>query len=191
MNLDKKVFDMLCDYHSDEIQNVALPGGTTSKFLFNAIEMSIKKKMNYRFLMTDERQVNTDSNQSNIGNYIRNVENFANSGFYNILSEKDKKIVERDQVDLAFLGFGLDGHFASIFSMDDFNNVSRNIIHTFNKEKQKRVSLSVKCLKKTKKTFIVYADYKKKEILKDDKRLLLINLFIKSMEKNIEVINYG
>ena len=45
MNLDKKVFDMLCDYHSDEIQNVALPGGTTSKFLFNAIEMSIKKKM--------------------------------------------------------------------------------------------------------------------------------------------------
>lgn len=186
--LTRKVFEIFLDNHSGDRQLIALPGGTTAAYLYPAITRSISEGLNYCFLMTDERDVPVGSEHSNYGNYFRGVVGFDSSVSFDIKQKDTRILLMGSKVDYIFVGFGLDGHFASIFNQDNYFDCSSPLICTNKEENGRRLSLSVGFMSQAKKIFVVYSGRRKREILKENNNKYLVNRLINDMKDKIEII---
>ena len=151
------------------------------------------KKINWRkidFFIGDERFVKESSKNSNIGmckKYLLNKIKISKNQIYNISTQKltiSQSVVEYEnkiknyfsnkkvEFDLVLLGIGNDGHIASLFKNNIKKKNNKNV--KFVKRKDFfRISLTLKCINKSKNIFL-WAPGEKKSIIKKiltDKKL--------------------
>ena len=130
---------------------------------FNEFENS----RNITYILIDERDVGEESHFSNTGELKRKLKNYKK-----IFSTKD--IWRQDwssiHIDILILGFGEDGHIASIFpGFRDCDLEKRKVVFKTNKPFGSpymiRFSVSMSELLKTKKIFVTIGSAKKESVL--------------------------
>lgn len=189
--LSCKVFSFLKENQSSSLQLVALPGGSTAVFLYPAVRSAIEQKLNYRFLMTDERCVPIAHNRSNYGAYLRNIKSFGDGVSINILSDSIEPELYTLQIGYIFLGFGLDGHFASIFNDSDYGAKNSLILDTLSPEGEHRKSISLNYMRKAKKVFVVFDGEKKKNVLLEGDPHYMVNRLISDPFLRVGILSNG
>ena len=121
--------------------------------------------------MSDERIVDTEDPNSNEGEFIR----FSNISRDNLLSLHDKRITQKlkniSSYDIAIVGMGEDGHFASIFPdcKNTFKALNSKInLVEFEDEHLNfsRISLSLNEILKSKKIILIASSKTKQSVLK-------------------------
>ncbi len=200
MNLINRKFETIEDLNSkifEEIQSVIevnkrshfiLSGGNSPRHLFKIISQNKKNFKEATFLMSDERIVNRDDQNSNEGEFIR----LSNIPKDNLISLHDKWITNKLKniisYEIAILGMGEDGHFASIFP--DCTNTSKalnsqNNIVLFEDEHLNfsRITLSLNEILKSKKIILIASSKIKQSVLKQQNGLPIHDLFKRSSKK--------
>jgi 6-phosphogluconolactonase/glucosamine-6-phosphate isomerase/deaminase len=116
--------------------NLAISGGKTPFEMFKIWKN--EKILNYRktkIWQVDERYIGQDSNLSNAGETLRlfNDKKFAELfqtvdttlSYEDCVNEYDYRLMglmkDGEEINIAFLGFGTDGHFGSVFHGDDMD----------------------------------------------------------------------
>lgn len=120
---DKKIAKYISDISKKNNINILVSGGTS---LFGVLKILSKTNSQYNFFLSDERNVNQYSSESNLNNY--RLLKYPNMNFLGFLSSKNfkKSIKDYDNTllnikfDLAVLGVGTDGHVASIFPNESY-----------------------------------------------------------------------
>jgi 6-phosphogluconolactonase/glucosamine-6-phosphate isomerase/deaminase len=114
----------------------------------------------------DERLVPEDSEDSNLGTFLRNLNKSRPPNLIQVVNKngelvKDYKITLSEIISnpnnkcFAITGFGTDGHFWSLFSKEDCEN-SSIVLNSYNKNhKHKRVTLGIEALKFIETNFII------------------------------------
>lgn len=173
---------------------LCLSGGTS---ILKTLELLSTKRIPWEKVMiyqTDERIVPLDNEDSNyywikklIGNKDATLKPFYNGRseqesmkFYDqYLKEKCNEI--DCPFDLLLLGFGEDGHIASLFPIRDDINLEDKIIYVEEKQNgYQRLSLGLSQLKNSTRTFIISYRARKHRILKENLDLNLpIHQFLK------------
>ena len=153
--------------------NVCLSGGRTPLKILKKISSYNLDWKNINFFMTDERLVDTSSEFSNYYNLEKSlslVQNLNLFRFYNndnvdeSLFDYEKKLstlltyFPKKSFDFLLLGFGNDGHIASIINENDIkeSNLSKFVFklnHTYGNFE--RISLAMSVLCKSSKTFLL------------------------------------
>lgn len=168
--------------------NFVLSGGNSPRYLFKMISQNKKYFKEATFLMSDERIVNIDDLNSNEGEFIR----LSNISRDNLISLHDegiaKKLKNFTNYDIAILGMGEDGHFASIFP--NCSNTSKalnshNSIVIFQDEHLNfsRITLSLNEILKAKKIILIASSKNKQSILKHESGLPIHYLLKRSSNK--------
>ena len=200
MNLINKKFETIEDLNSkifEEILSVIevnkrsrfiLSGGNSPRHLFKIISQNKKNFNEATFLMSDERIVNIDDQNSNEGEFIR----LSNIPKDNLISLHDKWITKKLKniisYEIAVLGMGEDGHFASIFP-DCINTSkalnSQNNIILFEDEHLNfsRITLSLNEILKSKKIILIASSKNKQYVLEQQNGLPIHDLLKKSSKK--------
>ena len=200
MNLINRKFETIEDLNSkifEEIQSVIevnkrshfiLSGGNSPRYLFKIISQNKKNFKEATFLMSDERIVNIDDQNSNEGEFIR----LSNIPKDNLISLHDKWITKKLKniisYEIAILGMGEDGHFASIFP--DCTNTSKalnsqNNIVLFEDEHLNfsRITLSLNEILKSKKIILIASSKIKQSVLKQQNGLPIHDLLKRSSNR--------
>ena len=179
-----------------------LSGGTSPRTLFKMINKDLKNNSDwgqYYFLMSDERQVPINHQDSNLGTFIRlsgipesqtvdiNSMHRSESKFREIIPFD--KIFEKDLIiKNAIIGMGEDGHFASIFPNDNdslkaikgsdrsYMCENKNITHS-------RITLSLKMIAKSEKIFLLVTSAKKLAVINKKDGLPIHDLLDKLKDK--------
>lgn len=183
MNLINKKFKTIEDLNSkifEEILSIIevndrslfiLSGGNSPRHLFKIISQNKKNFKEATFLMSDERIVDIEDSNSNEGEFIR----FSTISRDNLISLHDRAITQKlkniSSYDIAILGMGEDGHFASIFP--DCKNTSK-ALNSYNNLIEfddahlnfSRKSLSLNEILKSKKIILIASSKTKQSILK-------------------------
>ncbi len=200
MNLINKKFETIEDLNSkifEEILSVIevnkrsrfiLSGGNSPRHLFKIISQNKKNFKEATFLMSDERIVNIDDQNSNEGEFIR----LSNIPKDNLISLHDKWITKKLKniisYEIAILGMGEDGHFASIFP-DCINTSkalnSQNNIILFEDEHLNfsRITLSLNEILKSKKIILIASSKNKQYVLEQQNGLPIHDLLKKSSKR--------
>jgi len=164
---------------------ICLSGGSSPQNTL--IQLSKSDKIDWSkviFFLTDERVTALNSNQSNYGN-LKSI--FKNTPviiepFYNGVN-LNKSIIsyqrhikkyllnEDDHFDLLILGFGEDGHIASLFPEDKKSPQRQEDVFYVNKivNGYDRLSLSMKRLKKSKQTIMISYGETKYDLIENRK----------------------
>lgn len=180
-------------------KNICLCGGSTPIFLYQSL---FRKKLNWdqvEIVLTDERLVNEGHIKSNKKMLIDifskcQISHRPNILFLNNTGTKTKyHIIKRTPFDFTILGMGDDGHTASIFNNKLISNNYQSKEYAFvckkKNESYKRISLSEKTLKKSKRTFLLIRGNSKLKLINHalanpDSSNYPINAFLKN---NIEI----
>ena len=183
MNLINKKFKKIEDLNSNIFEEILslmevnksphliLSGGNSPIYLFKMISQNKKYFKGAIFLMSDERIVDTEDPNSNEGEFIR----FSNISRDNLLSLHDKRITQKlkniSSYDIAIVGMGEDGHFASIFPdcKNTFKALNSKInLVEFEDEHLNfsRISLSLNEILKSKKIILIASSKTKQSVLK-------------------------
>ena len=205
MNLINKEFKTLQDLNSEifnEILSVLnrqkkgrfiLSGGNSPKYLFKSISKNKKYFKESTFLMSDERIIDIEDPESNEGEFLR----LSDISSENLISLRDIEIMRKlndiDYYDIAVLGMGEDGHFASIFPNCLNTNVAinsqSNIISFEDRHLDfPRISLSLNEILKSKKIILIASSKSKQSILRNKKNLPIHYLLQKSSQ-NLSIFN--
>jgi 6-phosphogluconolactonase len=160
------------------------PGGTTPILFFNKIANNIKDWKSTTLILSDERMVDKDNSLSNayhlnknLINQINNLklpkfltfEEFMNPDFNKINKSFDHELSNINKPTFTLLGFGKDGHIASLFpnnfnlnkNKDDQYEVIKNDFDNFY-----RVSLTLNYLTQSKNIGFIISGKEKSESLK-------------------------
>tara|TARA_B100000989_G_scaffold20176_1_gene13281 strand:+ start:1172 stop:1855 length:684 start_codon:yes stop_codon:yes gene_type:complete len=160
---------------------ICISGGTSPLIVLKHL---FKKELDWNriyFFLTDERIVKNNSIHSNfkkITNCINNKKiNLFQLYNYNLSVKKniinyqnhiDNFIFKKNKaaIDLLILGFGKDGHIASIFPDQDSLVCSKSLIlNNQNINSFKRISMNMKILKSSDRTFILSYGRKKFDLI--------------------------
>ncbi len=160
-----------------------LTGGKSPIYLYK--ELAKNKNLPWRkidFFIGDERYVNKNSKHSNIKmckKYLLNKIKISNKQIYAITTNQnsikndtlnyEKKIKnyflnKKVIFDLILLGIGNDGHIASLFKKNIIEKNTKNVSYVKRKDLS-RITLTLKCLNKSKSIFL-WAPSKKTKIVK-------------------------
>ena len=188
-DLNKKIFEeLLAVLKTDCSPCFILSGGNSPRPLFRRISQHKEYFKKTIFLMSDERIVETEDSESNEGEFLR-LSNIAKDNFISLHSKEIiQKLNDISSYDLAVLGMGDDGHFASIFpdclNTSEAINSQNNII-SFKDEHLdfERISLSLNEILKAKKIILIASSKNKQTILSDNKGLPVHHLLNKSSNK--------
>lgn len=182
--------------------NICVSGGSSPleilKLLSNAIDFDDR----ICIFFTDERIVDNTSINSNYNNLILSLgltnnkikSMFDNKCFVSSMNDYEshikKNLCKKDKavIDILILGFGKDGHIASIFDKEnqiEYENEylfsSKNSINGF-----KRISLKMDLLKTAKHTFLISYGQDKYNLLKNNNdQKLVINRYLNG-QKNVK-----
>lgn len=115
--LDNFLFDKVADLaKSNNFHSIILSGGSSPVSLYKKLGDSSLSFSNLQFVLSDDRRVPIDNPLSNEGMLNKTLGIARN---FNLLSLHSNDIEQRlnsiHVYELAILGMGLDGHFASIF----------------------------------------------------------------------------
>jgi 6-phosphogluconolactonase len=115
--LDNFLFDKVADLaKSNNFHSIILSGGSSPVSLYKKLGDSSLAFSNLQFVLSDDRRVPIDNPLSNEGMLNKTLGVAEN---FNLLSLHSNDIEQRlnsiHVYELAILGMGLDGHFASIF----------------------------------------------------------------------------
>ena len=115
--LDNFLFDKVADLaKSSNFHSIILSGGSSPVSLYKKLGNSSLAFSNLQFVLSDDRRVPIDNPLSNEGMLNKTLGVAEN---FNLLSLHSNDIEQRlnsiHVYELAILGMGLDGHFASIF----------------------------------------------------------------------------
>tara|TARA_B000000441_G_C21633830_1_gene285035 strand:+ start:116 stop:766 length:651 start_codon:yes stop_codon:yes gene_type:complete len=102
---------------------IMLSGGNTPRPIYEKFDALGKQSNECSFVSSDERLVPVNNKLSNEGMLRKYLKNYDNSQILSLHDKEIKKTLREIPVyDIALLGMGLDGHFASIFpEMDNLN----------------------------------------------------------------------
>ena len=137
------LFEFVC---SNLAGNVAISGGKSPIELYKHLNTNLTNKTS--FWLVDERIVKRESPDSNWGNISEAMPNFALNEFETL----------PDFLDICCLGFGDDGHFASIFEgFDDWKSNKKFLYTTASPtySVQKRISLSPNYIKSSEQIWVL------------------------------------
>ena len=188
-DLNSNIFEeILSVMEVNKSSNLILSGGNSPRYLFKMISQNKKYFKEATFLMSDERIVNIDDLNSNEGEFIR----LSDISRDNLISLHDEGIAQKlknfTNYDIAILGMGEDGHFASIFP--NCSNTSKalnshNNIVFFQDEHLNfsRVTLSLNEILKAKKIILIASSKNKQSILKHESGLPIHYLLERSSNK--------
>jgi 6-phosphogluconolactonase len=185
----------LMEYAHDKIVKIVVPNQvkykSTSLFMSGGNSIQLYKKIakdqsiQSKFLelfQVDERYVEKNQEYSNqkqlseiFENYPNENINFINTGFLleKCVSDYESQLSKINQPDIIILGFGLDGHFASIFPDDKVTQNLESKSMVLNTQSMSgypvtdRISLSPNYISKAKKIFVILIGPEKKEILQE------------------------
>lgn len=121
-------FELEKGHPKDHCCVIAVPGGSTPRKIWDVLLKNRKDWNEIKLIMTDERMVISESKESNFGQLQRKFQSFGLSfnspmsdyqtdrGYFDQTSNTLEEIItENGSLDLIWLGFGEDGHFASLF----------------------------------------------------------------------------
>ena len=115
--LDDFLFNKVSDLSkSDAFHSIILSGGSSPVSLYKKLGNSSLSFSNLQFVLSDDRRVPIDdplSNEGMLNETIGVVEGFDLLSLHS--NEIEKRLNSIPVYELAILGMGLDGHFASIF----------------------------------------------------------------------------
>tara|TARA_B000000437_G_C11662401_1_gene312085 strand:- start:608 stop:1231 length:624 start_codon:yes stop_codon:yes gene_type:complete len=188
-DLNSRIFEeILSLIEVKKSSHLILSGGNSPRYLFESIAQNKKYFNEATFLMSDERVVDIEDPSSNEGEFIR-LSNISND---NLISLRDKEIIQKlnniSSYEIAILGMGEDGHFASIFP-DCINTSSalnsQNKIVSFEDKHldYPRISLSLNEILKAEKIILIASSKRKQSILRDQKDLPIHHLLQRSSNK--------
>lgn len=180
--------------------NFLITGGETAKGLYKYWQKNndFLKNKNINFFLSDERLVPTNKKSSNYNLIKKNLFFDKISINYNFLSffndiKKYKAQIKKYKnslpkyFDIGILSSGSDGHIASIFSnnRESIKSNKKIIFSSSSNKPRKRISLSLKYIKKTKFLIIMFEGTKKgrlaaESIINQSKKEMIISYFSKN-----------
>jgi len=152
---------------------IMLAGGNTPRPLYEKFNALGSQSDGCSFILSDERLVPVNNKLSNEGMLRKFLKNYDNSQILSLHDKEiKKKLREIPAYDIALLGMGLDGHFASIFpnminlsealsSNDPICNVNTGTPDV------PRISLTMSEVLKAKIIMLLLADQEKLSIFED------------------------
>ena len=196
-SLNQFVLDLLLQTINDNPEaSILLSGGRTPKQIYSSFGSLPQQSKSCTFIPSDERRVPVTDSLSNEG-MIRKYLNIYNKN--QILSLHDlslpSKLNEITSYDLAILGMGTDGHFASIFPF--MSNLREAIDSTdpiirvdSGYPEVPRITLSLNEILKSKKMVLLVTGQEKLDLLKtkrDNRTSLPIDSLIERAN-NLEIL---
>lgn len=194
----KKILDHIESFLKKKKRlNICLSGGSTPiKTLIKLSTFNIDWSR-IDFFLTDERTVSNKSKNSNFYNLKKaliKIQKLNLHKFYDDISidssiKNYEKLIKsklsdlpQKSFDILILGFGADGHIASIFPDIQLNKECKSIIFKYQNTNInfKRISLSMKLLVSSEKTFILSYGKKKFELMKSNNYNNPIKFFIQN-----------
>jgi len=141
--------------------NILISGGTS---LFGVLDILSTTSKSYNFFLSDERDVEIQSSESNLNNYKSlkyqnmNFLGFLSSNHFVDSIQNYENTLKDIKFDLAVLGVGLDGHIASIFPRDSkiILETSKSIYCTSIAHKHNRFSLKLDYILLSKKIILYF-----------------------------------
>jgi 6-phosphogluconolactonase/glucosamine-6-phosphate isomerase/deaminase len=179
-------------------KNIIISGGSTVKSILRYCNNKYNLKNN-KILLTDERLVPNNSNLRNdnffyklIKNKLINKKNFLHYPFSYFSEQKlnnFNNVIKKINFDYAIVSLGKDNHIASIFPKNNNININKEyyFIENSPKRPKKRVTISLKKIKKSKKIFLIAN--RNKRI--DDLKKIKTSKIYKSLKKKLILIIVG
>jgi 6-phosphogluconolactonase/glucosamine-6-phosphate isomerase/deaminase len=170
-------------------QIVTIPGGRSSEIILKILNNKIKE--NKTIFLTDER-IGVSSSDRNEKILVKYINLKRNHNYIKFSLFLDNKIINKNL--LSFVGFGNDGHFASIFpEVKNLNLKKKNLQYIFNKNNPfpYRITLTLNFFKKSNE--IIFLKKSLNGIIKDKLNILNSKYFhlLESMyKKKIKIIFY-
>lgn len=157
----------------NRIFNILLSGGHSVEFVvafLKGIDSKLKRRIT--LIVSDERMVSWDSNESNSGSLMRELGtefNFVTPYLEKEISIENAKSIYQniESVDLAILGVGEDGHVASLFPQNQEVALSTDLILTEHSPKppKRRLSVSYEFIGKSKRGSVLIMGEGKSHLL--------------------------
>ena len=184
--LSRKVCDYFINIHNSKSSSPRLyimPGGNTPRLFYRLIAKKVNDWSETRFILSDERLVPKKDPRSNSSMLRTELINNIALTEKPVLIEYGKKTIPNDQIFsnsnykiinnskpvLAILGFGNDGHTASLFPEypELFKSTNRDFVEVCNfNEPYKRLSLTFSMLMKAEKILFLISGKSKAEALR-------------------------
>ena len=194
----KKIIDILTKaISSNEMVRLVVSGGKSPQKILNSLDNTKFAWEKVEVMLADERIVKRDnefSNEKNLRNNFFN--NYSKNAKYKCI--RDLQFDQDIGTEIALLGFGYDGHFASIFP-DHLNN--KEYIDVSHKPRTlktqalgspsvNRFTLNLAAFSQIKNIFIIVNSYKKMSVIEDAKlnKKLPLHHLINSGCPNIKLI---
>ncbi len=183
---------------------VMFAGGRTPKGVYNALtDEGVKADKSLHVLMSDERYVPVESPDSNYG-MARRMIHGVGVGEDNIMRvhtelplqeaadgydrELKNYIESGGSIELGILGLGVDGHTASLFSMEDLKaGTGRYAIAVRRSDGAERVTVTPLLLSKVQRLVFLAAGEEKKEIVERMRKKPRGVIAVRAVEKAVRV----
>jgi len=176
----------------NKFTNIALPGGSTPKILFNVLSEGYGEKINWQkinLFWVDERCVPANYEDSNYGmtkKYLLDNIEIPKENIHRIVGENqpekevnryasviDNNILTSEngfpEFDVILLGMGTDGHTASIFpdKIELFNSEKLCAVTEHPETGQKRITVTGKVINNAKRVIFFVTGEEKAEVVKN------------------------
>jgi len=162
--------------NSSKFFNFIISGGSSTKLIIKNLYKLKINFFNWRIFLSDDRIIKSNNLRNDEflkKNFLKKIiykkNNFINYNkkiiSHKFLNEYKKKLKVKF-FHLSILGFGNDGHVASIFANSFKKNSSCYFIKNSPIYPQKRVTMSLKLLNKSKQIMLIASRRKKKEMIK-------------------------
>ena len=188
-DLNSKIFEEILSLIGvKKSSNLILSGGNSPRYLFKSISQNKRYFNEATFLMSDERVVDIEDPFSNEGEFIK-LSNISND---NLISLRDKEIIQKlnniSSYEIAILGMGEDGHFASIFpncinTSSALNSQNKIVAFEDKHLDYPRISLSLNEILKAEKIILIASSKRKQSTLRDKKDLPIHHLLQRASYK--------
>ncbi len=194
----KKIIDILTRaISSNDRVRLIVSGGTSPQKILNLLDNTKFAWEKVEVMLADERLVKRDNEFSNERNLKENFFcNYSKNASYKCI--RDLQFDQDIRTEIALLGFGYDGHFASIFPDHLKNKEYVNLNHKPRILKTgalgiptvNRLTLNLAAFSQIENIFIIVNSHKKMSVIEDAKfnKKLPLHYLINSSCLNIELI---
>tara|TARA_B100000029_G_C17151214_1_gene806099 strand:- start:7 stop:642 length:636 start_codon:yes stop_codon:yes gene_type:complete len=170
-------------------------GGRSPVNLFNKLSHLELQWQKIKIILVDDRLVDSESQDSNESLLYKHLlcNNAIDAEYISLKNEASKVLSIADKFDIAILGFGDDGHFASLFP--DYLNKDKyfsekaapNILKTkkMGSPHVERVTMNLSMILRSDQTYILASTQEKMDILDSAKTNASLPLFYLINNKNI------